>query len=53
MRTIRMFSDIVWTLINITTFAIMVGILILVFFYPETFGVIVGQITKGFNQGLQ
>ncbi len=53
MRTIRIFNDIALILINITAFAFMVGVFILIFFYSETLGVIFGQITKGFNQELQ
>jgi len=53
MRTICIFNDIALILINITAFAFMVGIFIMVFFYPEKLVVIFGQIKQVFNHGLQ
>ena len=53
MRTIRTIEGLTWSLINIATFAVMLAAFILVFFYPETMGGIIGKITKGIKEGMQ
>ena len=53
MRTIRTIEGLTWSLINITTFVVLLAVFILVFFYPETFGAILGKITKSFKEALQ
>lgn len=53
MRTIRNLEGLSWSLINVTLFIVMITAFVLVFFYPETIGGILGKITKGFKEGLQ
>jgi len=53
MRTIRNIEGVTWSLINISMFIVMLAAFILVFFYPESLGEILGKITKGFREGLR
>jgi F0F1-type ATP synthase membrane subunit b/b' len=53
MRTIITLERLSFSLINLAIFIVMLAAFIMVFFYPETMGAIVGKITKGFREGLQ
>jgi len=49
MRTFHKIESITGTLANLVFLAIFVGLFILVFFYPETAGELIGKIVSSFN----
>ena len=50
MRTMRNIDYMASTMANFTLFAILLSVFILVFFFPEAAGILLGKIMNGFEQ---